>query len=365
MFLKPGRTHYSLAVLNKSHTASKSMMDSEEFLFESESLEKESEILLKKNEILPAIEKLIISTNKYEDAYQKRMIASILTNNPMEPIKAKNPYERLHDIVDMICLECVKGDAQQARIGFQLPQPLIITSKYNKTIPISKLPLIVTLPANSDIFADSDDKGTVIVRINHIKNTGYSKNEIRIRPAWNKIISSALHGLPASWENRLNNQYDGIQVSYYIRTPSSTTIDIVTPKGILIDGKLGALKEELIVQPLIEQLKTSRFLVKHIDKCDTDCDLNELIPKYKNNANLLILINSSVQFSSWRNTNPLYRAHLSLICYDYVRNEIIGSTDGESMGAASNKLISSEKAIESAIYDYIPQFLQEVKDKLQ
>ncbi len=360
-FDEKAKCHYSMAVMHKARTSARLTAEAEDLYEQSAQLEHESDTLLSRNELVMSIQKLIVATQKYEDADTKRMVASICGGPQILKIR-ENPCLKLNQILEKIHIICLSGNGQHAQIGRSLPEPVKVMAIYDRDIPVARLPLLAQFQARSeksDMTVHCDDKGVAVITVSDIGKTGKEENALKIGPAWRDVVRAALKENSDAWQDRLRSPI--LEVGYKLRTENTSNVIIISS----IENMDTVIKLEKFNHRLIRQLKESGFTVKGIEICNGQCTPNEVMKQFADKADLLVLVDGSIAFSGYRAGFPIYRAHMTLTCCDLIRKDISATSGGESIAGASDKTKAAQKAIYQVLDELSGDFVRKMKERLQ
>lgn len=361
-FDQKANLYYSLAVLNKARSAERLSGEAAAFFHESDRVAREAEKSLNNGNYVDGIIKLITATDLYERAREDDRIACVLGAEAIKKSPFTNPFARLLDVIGQINIKCESGCHQKARIGDSLPETVFVKANYSsKQAIIPHLPLKLMYPdekaTRGDTFFTSSD-GTASIKTGAVKKTGRKNNAIEIVPAWDVLEKYALGKNADSWQDRLSSK--GASITYETRSEASTTVLISS--CLEIDGRPD--EDTVAIDILKGQLRAAGFIVSTMDECLDLKDIDAIASRVNGKAELVVIIDTDAMRST-KSARSVYRAGVSLTCYDLLRKEIVAAMEGVAVGMANEDREAVDRAIANACSESGKLFVDKIRENLR
>jgi hypothetical protein len=317
-FDKKSKTWYALAVLDKQRYLSSLEDELDNAWAQIKKLYDDAQSFIGAGKILQAVQNLKDAQKKIYEIYSKQVFYNAISRIPYKPdveLTTAGIESEIRDLISKIKIEKVSGDNQVAKVGEELPEPLVIKVMYygNVSVPISNANVTFAYKSGEVIERKlTDDQGMASVRALAMGKGG--RNAI--------VVSFSIPGLPAEYARVLSNVR--AEFSY------STTSEAVVTVSVSIKG---AKEDKLIndvMKKLIQAIEKNGFKIEDESRFVVGGDVSSRVV-------------STVQGVG----GMLYtvEAELGLFLKDLETGQIIGSMSVKSRAVGKSEREAYEKAL--------------------
>jgi len=315
---RKSKTWYALAVLDKQRYLASLEDELDNAWGQIKKLYDDAQSFINAGKVLQAIQNLKDAQQKIYEIYSKQVFYNALSKIPYKPeieLTASGIESEIRDLISKIKIEKVSGDNQVAKVGEELPEPLVVRVIYqgNVAVPISNANVLFAYKTGEVIERTmTNEDGVASVKVMAIGKR--AKNDV--------VVSFSIPGLPSEYARVLSQ----------VKVEFSYTTSVEATPSVTVSLK-GAKEDKLIfdvMKRLTQAIEKSGYKVEDEARFVVGGDVSSRIV-------------SSVQGVG----GMLYtvEAELNLFLKDLESGQIVGSMTVKSRAVGKSEKEAYEKAL--------------------